>query len=59
MFGPKRGEVAGRWKKVHNEKLHALFSSPNSRHGEMKSAYKTFVRKSEQKRSLGRPRCRG
>jgi hypothetical protein len=27
MFGPKREEVTGEWRKVHNEELHALYSS--------------------------------
>jgi hypothetical protein len=30
IFGPKRGEeVTGEWRKLHNEKLHILFSIPN------------------------------
>jgi hypothetical protein len=29
IFGPKGGEVAGDWRKLHNEKLHNLYSSPN------------------------------
>jgi hypothetical protein len=29
MFGPKRGEVTGEWRKLHNEELHDLYSSPN------------------------------
>jgi hypothetical protein len=29
IFGPKRGEVTGDWKKLHNEELHNLYSSPN------------------------------
>jgi hypothetical protein len=29
MFGPKRDEVIGGWKKVHNEELHNLYSSPS------------------------------
>jgi hypothetical protein len=28
-FGPKRDEVIGGWRKVHNEELHNLYSSPN------------------------------
>jgi hypothetical protein len=28
-FGPKRGEVTGRWRKLHNEELHNLYSSPS------------------------------
>jgi hypothetical protein len=29
IFGPKRDEVTGRWRKLHNEKLHDLYSSPS------------------------------
>jgi hypothetical protein len=29
IFGPKRDEVTGDWRKVHNEELHNLYSSPN------------------------------
>jgi hypothetical protein len=29
MFGPKRDEVAGEWRKIHNEKLNYLYFSPN------------------------------
>jgi hypothetical protein len=28
IFGPKRDEVTGGWRKMHNEELHNLFSSP-------------------------------
>jgi hypothetical protein len=28
LFGPKREEVKENWRKMHNEKLHNLFSSP-------------------------------
>jgi hypothetical protein len=28
IFGPKRDEVTGEWKKLHNEELHILCSSP-------------------------------
>jgi hypothetical protein len=28
-FGPKRDEVTGEWRKLHNEELHILYSSPN------------------------------
>jgi hypothetical protein len=30
-FGPKRDDVTGDWRKLHNEKLHNLYSSPNIR----------------------------
>ena len=29
-FGPKRDEVTGEWRKLHNEELNDLYSSPNS-----------------------------
>jgi hypothetical protein len=29
MFGPKRHEVIGSWRKLHNEELHNLYSSPD------------------------------
>jgi hypothetical protein len=29
IFGPKRDEVTGEWRKLHNWELHILYSSPN------------------------------
>jgi hypothetical protein len=29
IFGPKREEVAGGWRSLHNEELHNLYASPN------------------------------
>jgi hypothetical protein len=29
IFGPKRDEVTGEWRKLHSEKLHDLYSSPD------------------------------
>jgi hypothetical protein len=29
IFGPKRDEVTGVWRNLHNEELHSLYSSPN------------------------------
>jgi hypothetical protein len=29
IFGPKRDEVTGGWRKLHNEEVHNLYSSPN------------------------------
>jgi hypothetical protein len=29
IFGPKRDEVTGGWRKLHNEELHGLYSSPS------------------------------
>jgi hypothetical protein len=29
IFGPKRDEVTGEWRKLHNEELHNMYSSPD------------------------------
>jgi hypothetical protein len=29
IFGPKRDEVVGDWRRLHNEELHNLYSSPS------------------------------
>jgi hypothetical protein len=29
IFGPKTDEVTGEWRKLHNEELHSLYSSPD------------------------------
>jgi hypothetical protein len=29
IFGPKTDEVTGSWRKLHNEELHSLYSSPS------------------------------
>jgi len=29
IFGPRRAEVKGKWRRLHNEELHDLYSSPN------------------------------
>jgi hypothetical protein len=29
IFGPKRDEVTGEWRKLHNEELHDLYCSPS------------------------------
>ena len=73
IFGPKRDEVTGEWKKLQNWKLTYLFS-PNiiqvlkrrrmswvgqvSRMGERRGVYRVLVGKPEGKRPLGRPRSR-
>jgi hypothetical protein len=74
IFGPKRDEVTGGWRKLHNEELRDLNSSPSiiriiksrrmrwaghvARMWEKKNAYRLLVGKQEGKRSLGRPRPR-
>jgi hypothetical protein len=74
IFGPKRDEMTGEWRKLHNEELHNLYSSPDiirqvksrrmrwagyvARMGEGRKVYKVLVRKPEGKRPLGRPRRR-
>jgi hypothetical protein len=74
MFGPKRDEVTGEWRRLHNKELYALYCSPNiiraiksrglrwaghvARVGERRGAYRTLVGKPEGRRPLGRPRRR-
>jgi hypothetical protein len=29
IFGPRRDEVTGEWRKLHNEEVHDLYSSPS------------------------------
>jgi hypothetical protein len=73
IFGPRRDEVTGEWRKLHNQELHDLYSSPSiirimkrrmiwaghvARMEEKRNAYRLLVRKPEGNRSLGRPRCR-
>jgi hypothetical protein len=33
MFGPKRKELAGGWRRLHNEELHKLYASPDINYG--------------------------
>jgi hypothetical protein len=74
IFGPKRDEVTGDWRKLHNDELHNLYSSPSiirmmksrmdkmgracSTNVESRNAYRILVGKSEGRRPLGRPRHR-
>jgi hypothetical protein len=74
IFGPKRDEVTGEWRTLHNEELRDFYSSPSiiriikssrmrwaahvARTGEKRNAYRFLVGKPEGKRPLGRPRCR-
>jgi hypothetical protein len=71
IFGPKR-EEDGSWRKLYNDEIHSLYSSPNivwviksremrwaghvARMGEGRRVYRVSVGKPESKRPLGRPR---
>ena len=68
---PKRDEVTGEWRKLHNEELNDLYCSPNivqviksrrmrwaghvARMGERRCVYRVLLGKPEGKRLLGRP----
>ena len=70
IFGAKRDEVTGGWRKLHNEELHDLYCSPNTvgviksrtmrwtehvaRMEERRGIYRVLVGKPEGKRALGR-----
>jgi hypothetical protein len=72
IFGPKRDEVTGGWRKLYNEELDNLYASPSiirmiksrrmrwagrvARVEMMRNAYRILVGKPEGKRPLGRPR---
>jgi len=74
IFGPRRDEVTGEWRRLHNEELNDLYSSPDivrviksirmrwslhvARMGEERAVYRVLVGKPEGKRPLGRPRRR-
>ena len=74
IFGPRRDEVTGDWRRLHNEEINDLFSSPNivrvikwrrmrwagrvARMGEERRVCRVLVGKPEGKRPLGRPRRR-
>jgi hypothetical protein len=73
IFGPKR-EEDGSWRKLHNDELHSLYSSPNiirviksrrlrwaghvARMGEGRGVYRVLVGRPEGKRPLAKPRRR-
>jgi hypothetical protein len=74
IFGPKRDEVTGGWRKLPHEELHGLYSSPSiirvirarrmrwavhvARMGEVMGAYNILVGRPEGRRPVGRPRHR-
>jgi hypothetical protein len=74
IFGPKREEVTGVWRRLHNEELHNLYASPIinkgikwrrmrwvryvARTGGMKNAYKNLLRKTSREEPFGRPESR-
>jgi hypothetical protein len=74
IFGLRRNEVTGEWRRLHNEELIDLYSSPNivraiksrrmkwaghvARMGERRGAYRVLVGKPEGRRPLRRPRRR-
>jgi hypothetical protein len=72
IFRPKRDELTGEWRKLHNEELNYLYSSPNlvrvmksrrirwagHRMGERRGVYRILMGKPEGNRLLGRPRRR-
>ena len=74
IFGPKRDEITGEWRKLHNEELNVLYCSLNivrvtklrrmrwagyvARMGEGRGVYRVLVGKPDGKRPLGRPRHR-
>ena len=74
IFGPKRDKVTGEWRKLRNEELNDLYSSPSivqmiksrrmswaghvAHMGERRGIYRVLVVKPEGKRPLGRPRPR-
>jgi hypothetical protein len=74
LFGPKKNEVTGEWRKLHNEERHNLYSSPDiirqiksrrmrwvghvERMGKERKVYKVLMGKPEGKRPIGRPRRR-
>jgi len=74
IFGPKRDEVTGEWRRLHNEELNDLYSSPNivqvtksrrmrwaghvARMGEEKRCVGSWWGNRREKRPLGRPRRR-
>jgi len=74
IFGPRSDEVTGEWRRLHNEELNNLYSSPNivrvikSRRmrwtghvalmGEERGVYRVLIGTPEGRKPMGRPRRR-
>ena len=74
IFGAKKDEITGEWRKLHKAEQHALYSSPNiirslksrrlrwaghiAHMEQSRNVYRVLVGKPEGKRPLGRPRHR-
>ena len=74
IFAPRKDEITGDWRRLHNEEVNDLYSSPNTvrviklrsmcwvghvaRMGEERGVYRVLVGKPEGKRPMGRPRRR-
>jgi hypothetical protein len=74
MYGSKREEVAGGWRRLHNEEVHNLYASSHTinvmksrrmrwadhveRMGDMRNVYRVLVGKRKRKSPLGRPKRR-
>jgi len=71
IFGLRRDEITGEWRRLHNEELNDLYSSTNiermiksrrirwaghvARMGEERGVYRVLLGKPESKRPVGRP----
>ena len=74
LFGPRRVEVTGEWRRLHNKEVNELYSSPNivrmikwrrmrwaghvAHMGEERGVCRVLVGKPGGRRPMGRPRCR-
>ena len=74
IFGPKRDEVTGEWRQIHNEEIYDFYPSTNivrviksrrmrwaghvARMGQTAGVYRVLMDKPEGRRPLGRPRSR-
>ena len=74
IFGPRRDEVTGEWRRLHNKELNDLYSSPNivwviksrrmrwagnvAHMGEERGVYRVLLGKLDGRKQVGRPRHR-